>query len=87
VRRFHQTLQRATGRVLTLTTLGTVDELRAEITRQASLTQNPFDYVALQYQWCMVSGKAKFSALDNAKYPQIKPGSLEDFVRKVTPKA
>ncbi|GAA2121098.1 hypothetical protein [Actinomadura napierensis] len=22
-----------------------------EITRQAALTDNPFDYVALQYQW------------------------------------
>ncbi|MEU1665274.1 NmrA family NAD(P)-binding protein [Streptomyces sparsogenes] len=80
MRQFHQTLERATGRSLALKNLGTADELRAEITRQAAATQNPFDYVGLQYQWCMVTGKAKFDTLDNTKYPQIKPGSLEDFV-------
>ncbi|WP_112471134.1 NmrA family NAD(P)-binding protein [Streptomyces triticisoli] len=87
MRQFHQTLQRATGRIFVLKTLGTADELRAEITRQAGLTQNPFDYVALQYQWCMVTGKGKFDVLDNAKYPQVKPGSLEDLVREAAPRA
>ncbi|MEU1663919.1 NmrA family NAD(P)-binding protein [Streptomyces sparsogenes] len=87
MRQFHQTLERATGRSLALKNLGTTDELRAEITRQAGLTQNPFDYVGLQYQWCMVTGKAKFDTLDNTKYPEITPGSLEDFVREAAPKA
>ncbi|NSC19809.1 NAD-dependent epimerase/dehydratase family protein [Streptomyces albus subsp. chlorinus] len=87
MRQFHQALQRATGRTLTLRTLGTADELRAEITRQAGLTQNPFDYVGLQYQWCMVTGKAKFDTLDNAKYPHVRPVPLEDFVREAAPEA
>jgi nucleoside-diphosphate-sugar epimerase len=87
MRQFHQTLERATGRSLTLKNLGTADELRAEITRQAGATQNPFEYVGLQYQWCMVTGKGKFDTLDNAKYPQVKAGSLEDFVRQAAPKA
>jgi nucleoside-diphosphate-sugar epimerase len=82
MRQFHQTLERATGRTLTLKNLGTADELRAEITRRAAGSQNPFDYVGLQYQWCMVTGKAKFDTLDNAKYPQVKPVSLEEFVRE-----
>lgn len=87
MRRFHQALERATGRSLALKRLGTADELRAEITRRAGLTQNPFEYVGLQYQWCMVTGKAKFDSLDNDKYPQVKPGSLEDFAREAAPEA
>ncbi|WP_242910769.1 NmrA family NAD(P)-binding protein [Actinomadura terrae] len=80
-RRFHEAVQRGSGRTLELRNLGTADELRAEIARQAGLTENPFDYVALQYQWCMVSGKGKFDTLDNARYPQVKPVSVADFVR------
>ncbi len=88
MRRFHRTLEQATGRSLALKKLGTADELRAEITRRAGLTQNPFEYVGLQYQWCMVTGKAKFDSLDNDKYPpQVKPRSLEDFVREAAPEA
>ncbi|MUN41197.1 NmrA family NAD(P)-binding protein [Actinomadura litoris] len=80
-RRFHEAVQRGSGRRLELRDLGTADELRAEIERRAGLTENPFDYVALQYQWCMVSGKGKFDTLDNARYPQITPVSVADFVR------
>lgn len=80
-RRFHEAVERGSGRRLELRNLGTADELRAEIERRARLTENPFDYVALQYQWCMVSGKAKFETLDNARYPQVKPVSVADFVR------
>ncbi|HEU5030080.1 MAG TPA: NmrA family NAD(P)-binding protein [Spirillospora sp.] len=80
-RRFHEAVQRGSGRRLELRTLGTADELRAEIERQAGLTRNPFDYVALQYQWCMVSGKGQFDTLDNARYPQVTPTPVADFVR------
>ncbi|MEV4374717.1 NmrA family NAD(P)-binding protein [Nonomuraea sp. NPDC049637] len=85
MRQFHDAVQRGSGRTLRLSHLGTADDLRAEITRQAALTQNPFDYVALQYQWCMVTGKAKFDSLDNARYPNVTPQSLTDFVRATTP--
>ncbi|GAA2313168.1 hypothetical protein GCM10010149_75350 [Nonomuraea roseoviolacea subsp. roseoviolacea] len=80
-RQFHQAVQRGSGRELELRHLGTADDLRAEIARRAALTQNPFDYVALQYQWCMVTGKGKFDTLDNARYPQIIPQPVSDFVR------
>lgn len=85
MREFHDAVQRGSGRTLRLHHLGTADDLRAEITRQAALTQNPFDYVALQYQWCMVSGKAKFDTLDNSRYPQVSPLPLIDFVRSAAP--
>ncbi|GIH66594.1 NmrA family NAD(P)-binding protein [Microbispora siamensis] len=81
MRQFHEAVQRGSGRTLELRHLGTADELRAEIERRAARTQNPFDYVALQYQWCMVTGKAKFDVLDNDRYPQITPASVTDFVR------
>jgi nucleoside-diphosphate-sugar epimerase len=80
MRQFHEAVQHGSGRTLRLRHLGTADDLRTEIARQAALTQNPFDYVALQYQWCMVSGKAKFDSLDNARYPQVRPVPLTDFV-------
>ncbi|MEW9553298.1 NmrA family NAD(P)-binding protein [Nonomuraea sp. NPDC050783] len=84
MRGFHEAVQRGSGRTLRLLHLGTADDLRAEIARRAALTSNPFDYVALQYQWCMVSGKATFDSLDNARYPQITPQPLADFVRAAT---
>ncbi|MDL4821731.1 NmrA family NAD(P)-binding protein [Actinomadura opuntiae] len=85
MRQFHDAVQRGSGRTLRLHHLGTADDLRAEINRQAAATQNPFDYVALQYQWCMVSGKAKFDTLDNTRYPHITPLPLTDFVRGTAP--
>ncbi|RBQ12148.1 NmrA family protein [Spongiactinospora rosea] len=85
MRDFHDAVQRGSGRTLRLRHFGTADDLRAEIARQAALTHNPFDYVALQYQWCMVSGKAKFDSLDNARYPNVTPSSLTDFVRGTAP--
>ncbi|MGW2187246.1 NmrA family NAD(P)-binding protein [Streptomyces sp. NPDC001719] len=87
MRQFHAAVERATGRTLEFVTLGTGAELRAEIERQAKETQNPFDYVALQYQWGMVTGKAKFDALDNDRYPEIIPTSVEEFVRRNAPGA
>ncbi|MFF4197092.1 NmrA family NAD(P)-binding protein [Nonomuraea sp. NPDC001831] len=85
MRQFHQAVQRGSGRTLELRHLGTADDLRAEIERQAARTQNPFDYVALQYQWCMVTGKGKFAVLDNDRYPQITPTPVTDFVRATAP--
>ncbi|MER6579300.1 NmrA family NAD(P)-binding protein [Nonomuraea sp. NPDC001023] len=85
MRQFHEAVQRGSGRTLELRHLGTADDLRAEIERQAARTQNPFDYVALQYQWCMVTGKGKFAVLDNDRYPQITPTPVTDFVRATAP--
>ncbi|MEU8319575.1 NmrA family NAD(P)-binding protein [Nonomuraea sp. NPDC048881] len=87
MRQFHEAVQRGSGRTLELRHLGTADELRVEIERQAARTRNPFDYVALQYQWCMVTGKGKFAALDNDRYPQITPTPVTDFVRATAPTA
>ncbi|WP_433226592.1 NmrA family NAD(P)-binding protein [Microtetraspora malaysiensis] len=81
MRQFHAAVERGTGRKLELRTLGTAEELRSEIERRAKATQNPFDYVGLQYQWCMVTGKGKFDSLDNDRYAEIKPTSVEEFMR------
>ncbi|WP_433441301.1 hypothetical protein [Nonomuraea sp. CA-141351] len=87
MRGFHEAVERGSGRKLELRTLGTADDLRAEIERRAAGTQNPFEYVALQYQWCMVTGKAKFDTLDNDRYPEVKPATVEQFVRDAGPAA
>ncbi|RLV08804.1 NmrA family protein [Streptomyces griseocarneus] len=87
MRQFHTAVEAATGRSFEFRTLGTADELRAEIERLAKESDNPFDYVALQYQWGMVTGKAKFDSLDNDRYPEIVPVAVEEFVRANAPKA
>lgn len=81
MRRFHEAVERGTGQKFTLRRLGSADELRDEIDRRAARTANPFEYAALQYQWCMVTGKSKFSALDNDRYPWIGPVTVEEYVR------
>ncbi|MFJ8469289.1 NmrA family NAD(P)-binding protein [Streptomyces swartbergensis] len=83
VRQFHEAVERGTGRKFTLRALGTADDLRAEIERRAARARSPFEYVALQYQWCMVTGKGKFETLDNGRYPWIKATSVEEFVRSL----
>ncbi|MEV5574182.1 NmrA family NAD(P)-binding protein [Spirillospora sp. NPDC052269] len=87
MRQFHEAVQGGSGRTLELLHLGTADELRAEIERQAAQTENPFEYVGLQYQWSMVTGKGRFDVLDNDRYPQVKPTSVAEFVRKSSPAA
>lgn len=82
MRQFHEAVEAGSGRKLEFRTLGTADELRAEIGRRAAATQDPLEYVGLQYQWCMVTGKAKFDTLDNGRYPEVKPISMEDIVRE-----
>jgi nucleoside-diphosphate-sugar epimerase len=87
MRGFRDAIERGTGRSLRLRTVGGADELRAEIERRAARTDDPFEYAALQHQWCLVTGKGKFAALDNARYPRIAPTSVADFVRTVAPAA
>jgi hypothetical protein len=81
MRGFAAAIEQGTGRTLRLHTLGTADDLRAEIDRRITRTDNPFEYVALQYQWCMVTGKGKFTSLDNARYPHITPTGVAEFTR------
>jgi uncharacterized protein YbjT (DUF2867 family) len=77
----HRSLEKASGRSLEARSLGTVEELHLLIDEKKRTATNPWEWISLQYTWCMVSGKGKLRTLDNARYPQIRPVSVESFVR------
>ncbi|WP_037353694.1 NmrA family NAD(P)-binding protein [Amycolatopsis orientalis] len=79
---FHAALERGSGRSLALRRLGSTEDLAAEIERRKSVAAAPADYVALQYVWAMVTGKAKLEPLDNDRYPDIRPTGMAEFARR-----
>src|SRR5208283_4390297 len=81
MREMHRSLEKAAGRSLEARSLGTVEELHLLIDEKKRTATNPWEWISLQYTWCMVSGKGKMRNLDNARYPQIRPVSVESFVR------
>ena len=85
MREMHRALETASGRSLEARSLGTVEELHLLIEEKKRTATNPWDWISLQYTWCMISGKGKLRNLDNARYPQIKPVSVESFVRSMLP--
>ena len=85
IREMHRTLEKASGRSLETRSLGTVEELRLLIEEKKRTATNPWEWISLQYTWCMVSGKGKLRNLDNARFPQIRPVSVESFARSMLP--
>jgi len=85
MKEMHRSLEKASGRSLEARSLGTVEELHLLIDEKKRTATNPWDWISLQYTWCMVSGKGKLRNLDNARYPQIRPVSVESFVRSMLP--
>ncbi len=85
MKEMHRALETASGRSLETRSLGSVEELRLLIDEKKRTATNPWDWISLQYTWCMVSGKGKLRDLDNARYPQIRPVSVESFVRRLLP--
>ena len=61
---FRAEIEQATGRSLEVRQLGTIAELEAEIKRRKAGAKNVYDFVPLQYQWTMVTGKAKLTNLE-----------------------
>jgi hypothetical protein len=60
-----------------------VEDLAAEIKHRQATAAGPAEYVALQYTWAMVSGKAKLDPLDNDHYPAIHPASVAQFAARL----
>jgi len=77
---FHTEIERAIGRSLTIRQLGTIAELEAEIERRKAGAQSVYDFVPLQYQWTMVTGKGKLTNLANDRYPDITPTTVGEFL-------
>jgi len=61
---------------------GSVDDLVRLIAEKQTTAANPWEWIALQYHHNMVSGRAKLHPLDNARYPDIHPESVEQFARR-----
>jgi uncharacterized protein YbjT (DUF2867 family) len=80
MKQLHQALEAGSGHKLEARSLGSVTDLKAEIDRRKQTASNPWDWIALQYLWCMVSGKGKLEPIDNSRYPHIHPTSVADFV-------
>jgi uncharacterized protein YbjT (DUF2867 family) len=83
MKEFHAALQAGSGRALAPRRLGTVDDLWAEIQRRKAMATSPVEYVALQYLWGMVSGKAKLDRLDNVRYDDIEPITVAKFAQRL----
>lgn len=62
--------------------VGEVEELPALISSKKHTASHPFEWIALQYHHNMVSGRAKLEPLDNARYPQVVPETVEEFSRR-----
>jgi nucleoside-diphosphate-sugar epimerase len=80
MKQLHAAIAKTTGRELEIRVLGTVDDLKAEIDRRRAVATNPYEYVGLQYQWAMMSGKGKLTDIRNADYPDITPVTVENFL-------
>jgi uncharacterized protein YbjT (DUF2867 family) len=80
LKELHAEVEQTTGRTLEIRELGTIADLEAEIERRKATAQNPYEFVALQYQWAMVTGKGKLHNLSNADYPDITPTTIAEFL-------
>jgi nucleoside-diphosphate-sugar epimerase len=82
MREMHHILEASSGRALELQSLGTADQLLELIEEKKKTAANAWEWISLQYIWCGVSGKGRLQSLDNPRYPQIKPVTVEEFVRR-----
>lgn len=78
----HAEIEQAIGWSLTIRQLGTIAELEAEIERRKAGAKSVYEFVPSQYQWTMVTGKAKLTNLDNDRYPDITPTTVGEFLTR-----
>lgn len=70
------------GRDLRPQSLGTLEDLEAEIEERKAGADSPMEYVMHQYHWAMVTGKGKLDPLENGRYPRVEPQGVEAFLRQ-----
>lgn len=61
--------------------LGSIADLLHLIADAKARSNNPMDYVARQYQWATQSGVGELKDLQNARYPHIKPVTIQEFLQ------
>ena len=70
----------ATGRALVTVRLGSIEEGYAELDRLKSQTEDPMALLPLMYVLPMLSGKARLKNVENARFPDVRPQSLQAFL-------
>lgn len=76
------TYEEATGTQLTEKLLGSIAEMQAWIATKKASAKSLNEYVFHQYMYAMVSGKGKLDRIGNARYPNIKPMTVKQFLNK-----
>ncbi len=74
---------RAFRKPLSAKSQGSVSELARLIDTKKASAADPWEWISLQYHHNMVSGRAKLDPLDNARYPEVGPESVETFAARV----
>jgi len=77
-----ESISRGIGRRIEPKCQGSVDDLAALIVEKQTTATDPWQWIALQYHHNMVSGRAKLTPLDNARYPDVQPETVEQFARQ-----
>lgn len=76
--------EEATGNTLLEKPLGSVEELKTWITAKKPSASSPVEYVPQQYEYTMVSGKAKLDNIQNDRYPNIKPLTVREYLQQTS---
>ena len=85
MREVHAAFEHASNRSLDFVSMGSIDDLKGVIDQKKAAGASVEEYIMLQYQWCMLSGKAKLNPLDNSRYPDIQPTGIEEYLRANLP--
>ena len=83
---FHQLVrayEESSGNKLAVVHLGSLADLDSEILRRLQAEpKNMYAWLPLMYWRAMLSGKGKLGALANARYPEIHPLTVREFVKR-----
>ena len=69
-----------TGRSLDLVRLGSIEDGYAELERRKGETQDPMALLPLMYALPMMSGKTRLKNVENDRFPDVHPTTLQAFL-------
>lgn len=72
------------GKTLVQRCLGSMKDLKKEISQRKACASSPNDYLAEQYLLSMLLEKGKFDNLQNSRYPKIKPSTISQYIQKLS---
>lgn len=81
--RFAEAVSRGLSRRIEARHQGSLDDLVRKIAEKQKTAANPIEWIALQYHHNMVSGRGKLAPMDNARYPEVQPETVEQFARRM----